>query len=147
MSRERKFRAWDRKNKKMIYEENFGDGEKENEGFTKLVQDGGEVFLISIYANGDCKYESVSDNELMQFAEEKDKNSREIYEGDIIKADGIFEVLWHCGGFCMIRRLPYKPKTDLDQMEWYLPHSIGNMGYEKEVIGNIYENPEMIIGE
>lgn len=81
-----------------------------------------------------------------QYTGFKDKNEKEIYTGDIIKTDGIFEVIWHSGGFCMIRRLPHKP-TDLSQVEWYLPYSIGNKGYEKEVIGNIYQNPELVEGE
>lgn len=63
----------------------------------------------------------------------KDKNGREIYEGDIVVLAGWLRsiVKWISNladfGF------------ESDDSQW---HPLGKVLYEIEVIGNIYENPE-----
>lgn len=139
MSREIKFRAWDK-------------GLSNDDNIPMMTQ----ALTIQewidqrgfYYVNG-CQAD-LSDfdwkNELifMQYTGLKDKNGVEIYEGDIVKTqvwtkiddenssgDWYFgEIVYHQGSF--LGRFP-KPEV----ME-YLQH------FRYEVIGNIYENPELL---
>lgn len=75
-----------------------------------------------------------SDNcKVMQYTGLKDKNGVEIYEGDIIKHFGDFGVVKFQKG-CFVSN--WKTKSTL------LKDFI--MGNRCEVIGNIYENPELL---
>lgn len=64
---------------------------------------------------------------IMQYTGLKDKNGKEIYEGDILgwddKSGCPWVVIW---------------ETMFDHSTWGASHS------EAEIIGNIYENPELI---
>lgn len=75
---------------------------------------------------------------LQQYTGLKDKNGKEIYEGDIIQdtTDNNHVVVWYenrCGwAFDDIGRTPaHSINGELDQSQC-------------EIIGNIYENPELI---
>jgi uncharacterized phage protein (TIGR01671 family) len=75
---------------------------------------------------------------VMQFTGLKDKGGRDIYEGDICRhrlyeneAYRIFEVEYVDGGF------RYSGRSD---NHWFTL----NTGANFEVIGNIYENPELL---
>ena len=72
----------------------------------------------------------------------KDKNGKEIYEGDIVFAIATYDcantvVVWDDGGFVLV---PCK----------YYKNYISRCGYkdirflDKEVVGNIHENPELM---
>ena len=71
---------------------------------------------------------------LMQYTGLKDKNGKEIYEGDIVKSNdhSIWVVKWDC------------------DYASFMIQSFGNRGLSwlmhitPEVIGNIYENPELV---
>jgi len=120
--REIKFRAWD--GKKMYSPD-------------ELIQVGNEGCTTGYYDGSGCpKY---SDHELMQYTGLKDKNGKEIYEGDIVLHDGLpgakngrSIVFEDC---CFM----IKGKTPSD--DWHVGRY---SGLNTEVIGNIYENPELL---
>jgi hypothetical protein len=73
---------------------------------------------------------------VMQYTGLRDKNHKEIYEGDIIKSklDNIGKVIWKdsMAAFYII----FKQGNDL----------LEGWNRDGEVIGNIYENPELLTG-
>jgi len=71
----------------------------------------------------------------------KDKNGKDIYEGDILGGNLLCEVGWDdkYAGFCLYH--PAFPNDKHDVEFWELGQA------ELEVIGSIYENPELLNGE
>ena len=81
--------------------------------------------------------------DVMQYTGLKDKNGKEIYEGDILEWRNHFlEVLWGSCGWVLkskvFSRFGLKGRQPCSE--------INTMGYLKKsvVIGTIYENPELI---
>nr|DAR94681.1 MAG TPA: YopX protein [Caudoviricetes sp.] len=122
--REIKFRAWV-KEKKAIFEVILIDYVTKK--VTYLLERVGHLLSIR-----DAKFNDV---ELMQYTGLKDKNEKEIYEGDIFHIGSkkiLYVVEWiDCG--LKGRQIKNKSWIGLD----YWKDDI-------EVIGNIYENPEVI---
>lgn len=121
--REIKFRAWDVRNEVMWSQK----PKQLTSEFYKLIEQdiqGGEQFT------------------LMQYTGLKDQNGVEIYEGDIVTAypkitrDNAFkrEVVWHGDGYYL--------KEVADTKSITIQLSKANL--VMEVIGNIYENPELL---
>ena len=123
-----KFRAWDKVDKKLkqVYSIDFdenGEIQSIKDEYTKPNE---------MYAMFEIEY-----FELMQSTGLKDKNGTEIYEGDIIKNsyDEIYTVKWFDAAFY----LEEKYNGGFDYHELHLEDN-------KKVIGNIYENPELLEG-
>lgn len=111
--REIKFRAWNKSNVMMMDVEKYSF--KTN-----------QVYFDS---------ERWEEFELMQYTGLKDKNGKEIYEGDIVKTNcGVHEVIFIDGGYCL----------DTGVLATDLYRLIDSAGNHIEVIGNIYENHELL---
>lgn len=123
MKREIKFRAWIPNTGWLA------------EGFS-IAMDGTEWY------DDDGHSWPISDLEIMQFTGLKDKNGKEIYEGDILKYD---DINWGYGGdydkendgYLRVTVPPIDEMLKDDNFEWFRL-----VFYE--VIGNIYENAELL---
>lgn len=120
--REIKFRAWCSRHKVMI---------------TNIIN----ISFCSkgFYVNGDSP--CMGDEILMQYTGFKDKNGKEIYEGDILKRDGHWNmyIVWDDEysrlAFICADWIVTQGKTIMLSQESLRRHA---------VVGNIYENPELI---
>lgn len=118
MKRQRKYRAWN--GEKMIFR-----GLHDKNWYTEPF--GGKV--VQTANQDDIHYLKV-----MDFTGLKDKNEVEIYENDICKTEcGICQIVFQDGGFAY---LITKNETFCPAYNWHIE--------ELEVIGNIYENPELL---
>tara|TARA_R110000772_G_scaffold76169_1_gene164759 strand:+ start:127 stop:480 length:354 start_codon:yes stop_codon:yes gene_type:complete len=110
-----KFRAWDRENQKMVYD-NWN---------TPYFQHK----VIAHFNHPDC----------MQFTGLKDDARTEIYEGDILRT-------WQDNCYIDLQVKLIDVSYDPELGRWALGASpISASAYRhKEVVGNIYENPELL---
>lgn len=128
--REIKFRAWV-KDKKAIFEVILINYVTKK--VTYLLERVGHLLSIR-----DAKFNDV---ELMQYTGLKDKNNKEIYEGDILFesfGERYYKVVFENGGF----RAEFK--GDFDEHSFDL---IDVVAQGCEIVGNIYENPELMEDE
>ena len=78
---------------------------------------------------------AFDDIELMQSTGLKDKNGVEIFEGDIVLADGVKKIVTFG---------EQEHEEDFDDLIYYIGFNVYTKPAEYEVIGNIYENPELL---
>nr|DAF47305.1 MAG TPA: YopX protein [Siphoviridae sp. ctylc9] len=140
MNREIKFRIWDKYEKQM-----YPISSIDYDIFSQ------EIRIIAIgHKNGMCTSYNKNHNsekcditalELMQYTGLHDKNGKEIYEGDIVGDNKIkWIVKWnkHRMGFSLY------PTTE--QLYDEMPINVENkLGFK--ILGNIYDNPELLGGE
>lgn len=148
--REIKFRAWDKKTNEMYVADSIG--------WNCVTQ---KIEHVNIVNQNDSVWIGLDEDELdnivlMQSTGLKDKNGVEIYEGDIIKLFNkkIFKIEWResedigCNGgeyyFSISGFIPVKLDGTVDnQGECECAYS-EMVEKEVKVIGNIYENPELL---
>jgi uncharacterized phage protein (TIGR01671 family) len=130
--REIKFRAWDKENEEM-YDVAMIDVETGEVAYTDHPTG----------YNADALLEQV---ELMQYTGLKDKNGKEIFEGDILRDTDseIYYVDFIRG--CFYLRTNYKSFPHLGWAEWLPMCEIDRLAnpVDFEIIGNIYENPDLL---
>ena len=116
-----RYRAWDNANKEM-----FKD--------TFSITESGQVVVVEqedVMCPPD--YVFVDHLVIMQSTGLFDKNGKEIFEGDIVKCSGLigtiesFKAMWICS---FVKYNNYQ--------------KVGFFAQEIEVVGNIYENPELL---
>ena len=102
------------------------------------IRDGDGIWL----SDDDLNVVQVQEDTVGQYTGMKDKNGEKIFEGDIVKYSTtceIFTVAWH-GSFAEF--VISKPnKATRGSKDMYLVNRYC------EVIGNIYDNPELLEGE
>jgi uncharacterized phage protein (TIGR01671 family) len=130
MNREIKFRIWDIENKEMLKVQELD--------FEPTFYGGRIAIRLDQYND----YFDTEDMILMQYTGLHDKNGREIYEGDIIKykdsrGKHIEKVIFDKG--CFYAGIHNGSSTRV------APKLINTR--ISEVIGNIYDNPELLGGE
>ena len=132
MNREIKFRAWDKDSKCYWYSTDEAYVLKWIDGILGLYED--EYFYREGY---ETNYILISQN-LEQYTGLKDKNNREIYEGDILKAGKEFYSVYYSKPSFNL-----KDKNDeyYDNGDYYQGYDVYMHNWEKfEIVGNIHEN-------
>ncbi|UUI41158.1 YopX family protein [Oceanobacillus oncorhynchi] len=140
--REFKFNAWIKAHEIMVAVDSIDFAEEE---------------ILIIDDTGIDRYFPFEEIELLQYTGLRDKNGKEIYEGDLIKKQfkdrriGNFYAVgqvvfsrWYAGftvpynyhGYTNLERL----SSDVDEDGWIVANQ------KMDVIGNIYKNPELLEG-
>ena len=81
------------------------------------------------------------DHEIMQYTGLKDKNGKEIYEGDVVIQPKWFSVGQYLPATGEVKYLGVRFTVDCIG-QWKGAHA--ELNGNSEVIGNIYENPELL---
>lgn len=92
------------------------------------------------------KIKFTSNVQIMQFTGLKDKNGKEIYEKDIASfRDRLYQVLINFNGYYLQKYKLWRGKFVPSQMFCMSLFTMpGGKIKDVEIVGNIYENPELI---
>ncbi len=116
MDREIKFRAWDKKNKFLRID-------------FHIYANNADIGMLFV-SNHEMPFYKEMDNEdyiLMQYTGLKDKNGKEIYEGDILE-----------------NRFPHLERKSII-IKWDINcFNTPRISWQWEIVGNIYESPELL---
>ena len=139
MTREIKFRAFVKNVSKMVHFDSYDKILGNARNFDYCEEYGELVFEIKEFPGiGNIPSEYDMDNiELMQYTGLKDKNGKEIYEGDILE---LVSTIGINRGKVIVELKEYQGDRGKEfgyQFYSYLPNNA-------EVVGNIYENPELL---
>lgn len=131
MTRVIKFRAWDGYSM-------LKDVQTWTDDFTDMLNE-----TFKMWANPELSQHL----ELMQFTGLLDKNGKEIYEGDIVKSRYNYQVIFEHGAFYLYH-LEHK-NWDGKNLQWGLLNrmydsDMKDLFKDFEVIGNIYENKDLL---
>lgn len=157
--RDIKFRAWDKTQNKMIF--NFlQEGAKSFGQYRIALSFNGQIFAFTDWEVANYEEDEMHNTsqyinrfELMQYTGLKDKNGKDIYEGDIVKMHYFFENFdnYTLGayedeeeiiGIVKIDELSTYTDCPDNRYDWI--NYLQEPSEELEVIGNIYENPELL---
>ena len=126
--REIKFRAWD----KVLFDITKGNRMFEVYGLNISTN-----YVSAYKETGDEVIHDLRDCILMQYTGLKDKKGKEIYEGDIIKlAHGHNGIIEFQKG-CFVVAMKGENNYCYCELKFYSPE-------HREIIGNIYENSELL---
>lgn len=129
MSREIKFRVWSDGYKKYLKDLEYPNG---HSYLWIFAQDGTPYHIETDFEDGIAAIplkEKIGEVVLEQFTGLHDKNGNEIYEGDILAH-------WHYKNYSKGEMV-----WDEDNAAWAKFHPLDQF----EVIGNIHENPELLL--
>ena len=118
--REIKFRAWDKNLNEMRFDIKIPSDYTERHG---------NLDLLNMFQSLSQRYV------FMQYTGLKDKNGKQIYEGDILKCELYFGAVEWIEDWAMFA-------INNDRLE-----SLILWASVSEIIGNIYENPELLKGD
>lgn len=144
MSREIKFRGQTRRKGERIINL-AGDKCEANWAYGGIFpQNNGGDFAI-IYEQPSCEKRVVYADTVGQYIGVKDKNRKEIYEGDILRRtllptrriENFFKIVYVSSKCCFCA-------VDLDGSNVTFISDYINSSYEIEIIGNIYDNPDLL---
>lgn len=136
--REIKFRAWHKHEERML---------KWNKELKGVIAGGVKTISSFNTDNGWMDTYSYKEVELMQYTGLKDKNGKEIYEGDVVQFDD-YDIT-----FGLIKWNEKHGRFEVEEYEPYTSTYFETEQFEEwttiehfEIIGNAYENPELLGG-
>lgn len=125
-----KYRAWDKEFEKMVLVD-------------ALVLD--EQIIKVTYPNGNVVKEDMKNYNIMQSSGLKDKNGKEIFAGDILKVtnkEHWFEIVFYNEEKAMFVTKEIRKGFNVPESPLY--NLFDTSLFAIEVVGNIYENPELL---
>lgn len=137
MQREIKFRVWDKNTKKFLFQEDFAI---RGDGLYILTWDWHHDYGKSWGFPRDDEYV------IQQYTGLEDKNGKEIYEGDFIKYEHPNDDQCVSRNTTNIVLVRWSEENEDNHPGFRIVDLWGQYG-EREVVGNIFENPELLKNE